>query len=86
MDAAKAVFESAKESLNKAMENGAAAKPRAEEAKKKLDEAMKAGRDVQMAIAQLDIDRIDAMQKIAEKLKAELEKQDANAKIKTKEA
>jgi len=39
-----------------------------------------------MAIAQLDIDRIDAMQKIAEKLKAELEKQDANAKIKTQEA
>ena len=86
MDAAKAAFESAKESLDKAMENGAAAKPRVEEAKKKLDEAMKPGRDVYMAIAQLYIDCIDDMKKFIADVNPNVEVEDANSKTKTQEA
>lgn len=71
MDAAKLAFESAKANLEKAMRDGASAKTRAEEAEKKFDDAMKAGREVQMAIAKLDQDRIDGIKKTAEEIKAE---------------
>ena len=71
MDAAKLAFERAKANLEKAMVDGASAKTRAEEAEKILDDGMKAGIEVQMAIAKLDQDRIDGIKKTAEEIKAE---------------